>query len=156
MWSSLPTSTAAAPRAAHAPAASEHNVPLAGDVQSGSSAVISPPAAGGKGAAGIKSRVPGHGSPADAEFLAGALSSSPNLRRFPCPPAVPGYEGELRQGSFGGCNVRSQGSGFPPMGPGEHQCSPGSCLPHCQRGGTFTGVKHAPLSLPPALSVSLM
>jgi len=55
--------------------------------------------------------------------------------------AVPGGQGKLCQGQplprcqghFGGCSVQSQGSRFPPMGRREHQRSLGSCLPHCQR-----------------------
>lgn len=110
---------------------------------------------GKKGPQGLNPAFPATGVPRMRSFWQARSRLLPTCRGFRA-PAVPGYEGELPQGSFGGCNVRSQGSGFPPMGPGEHQCSPGSCLPHCQRGGTFTGVKHAPLSLPPALSVSLM
>lgn len=91
MWSSLPTSTAAA---AHAPSARSHNVLLAGDVQSPSSGIISPPAAEGKrGTRGIQSRVPRHagdrGSPADAGVAGGCglgfsqLAEVSVLRRSP-------------------------------------------------------------------------
>lgn len=113
------------------------------------------PQPGERGPQGLNPAFPATGVPRMRSFWQARSRLLPTCGGFRA-PAVPGYEGELPQGSFGGCNVRSQGSGFPPMGPREHRCSPGSCLPHCQRGGTFTGVKHAPLSLPPALSVSLM
>lgn len=86
MWSSLPTSTAAA---AHAPAAWSHNVLLAGDVQSPDSGIISPPAAEGKRALGeFNPAFPA--TPATGgvlrmrELLADALLVSPNLPRFRC------------------------------------------------------------------------
>lgn len=91
MWSSLPTSAAAAPRVAHAPRSTMCS--FAGDVRSRSSAALSPPAAGGKGpqapGAGelnlASPHTAGDGGPADVEFLVDALVSFPNLRMFQCP-----------------------------------------------------------------------